>query len=1234
MKKLVLIWIVAFLAVPFFSYTQNIEEYIEFKKQLQEELLGTNENITTEEEAVFSLKSRGANDFGAAPAPVWANHFGGSTSDYTYGVTTDNSGNIYITGTFSGKITIGGNEYNSVGTYDAYVAKLNNTGTVVWITQIPATAGNTVYSNDIVVDATGNSYITGYYTGSIRLNTTELPDINNFTFFYAKLDDSGNIVNGAYHSQDENERGLFIDIDNSGNIYTTVSKSTSTDSRHESWILKYDANATLLWEKSFDESFNSIIVYGDNLFFSGVMNSYNDGFIDDNLTLPMPISHQDIFIAKADLNGNFIWGYIANHNDPFSGDSYEGYIDSDRNGNFFLTGFNRGSISFNENSLSGDGDFIGKFDEYGTFSWLYRISTSGTSKISVDGSGNCYVAKNLQIFKLNTSGELQWSAPITKYAREIEVSSTGKIVEVGTINGLAYTSQFDNAGVEEWTTQIDGDYGFGRTLGMDADNTGNVYTYGTTAPTNYFGQEIGKGSFICKQDASGNVVWLNHFPDVTVTTSVHGNPIIIDKQNQHVYICGYFEEPLVINGTTTLTPAPEGSTFVIKYDVDGNYINHIQEDFVGGGALSVESDYTGNLILSDSYDQTVNVANTDLTSSGQNDVYLAKYDSNLSPLWVLNVGGESTEWMLMASTDAADNIYVTGEFYSQNINIGSHPLTMNEGDGNTCLAKINASGNIVWAKTLAAGGTGSSDYSSWPTGIVSNELGETYIKGWHGKSTFFDDIEITNPNSVSDSYNYYITKLDANGNVLWANSINEETYGFDYNQFAIDASGSVYLGAQAKGALIFNNDYNYTPTSSCDLFVAKYRTDGVLDWVKTIQSMGSYISYITSVAVNNNNIYVGGYFDAYLNIDGQELQTDTRHGFVAKLQNQVYNATFTVDMANASNFDPINDNVYLSGTMYNWDEPGSTSVSQAMSRVDETMVWTITLPLTEGSYSYRYYINEGTGGIEWEGDPKREIEVTADYTAIDIWASANPTLFAGGSGSEDNPYLVSNAEQLNNVRLFLDAHYLQTADIDLGVAPWNEGEGWEPIGIDYNNDFTGTYNGGDFTISNLTINRPAGNYQGLFGSTENATIKNIRLVDVNITGAMRTGAIVGQSRYSSIDNCLSTGTVIGTTYVGGLIGFNNYGNINQCFSSVNVTGTNYIGGITGVHQGDNLLLDSYSTGTLIGGDNVGGLVGTTAVNSLIENSFFAGTISGSLGLGGLVAYRFSVSTVHNSFWDT
>ena len=78
--------------------------------------------------------------------------------------------------------------------------------------------------------------------------------------------------------------------------------------------------------------------------------------------------------------------------------------------------------------------------------------------------------------------------------------------------------------------------------------------------------------------------------------------------------------------------------------------------------------------------------------------------------------------------------------------------------------------------------------------------------------------------------------------------------------------------------------------------------------------------------------------------------------------------------------------------------------------------------------------------------------------------------FSGGTGTVEDPYNIATAEDLNNIRYYLTSSFIQTADIDLGVAPWNEGEGWDPIGnydpFDSSKSFSGNYNGNKFIINN------------------------------------------------------------------------------------------------------------------------------------------------------------------------
>ncbi|MDZ4122113.1 MAG: choice-of-anchor D domain-containing protein, partial [Candidatus Cloacimonadaceae bacterium] len=126
--------------------------------------------------------------------------------------------------------------------------------------------------------------------------------------------------------------------------------------------------------------------------------------------------------------------------------------------------------------------------------------------------------------------------------------------------------------------------------------------------------------------------------------------------------------------------------------------------------------------------------------------------------------------------------------------------------------------------------------------------------------------------------------------------------------------------------------------------------------------------------------------------------------------------------------------------------------------------------------------------------------------------------FAGGSGTETDPYLIATPYHLNSIRYHLGEasrgkHYLQTADLDFDIYPYNTGSGWIPIGY-YNTDtdyqaFTGNYNGNGLGIANLYSNHPSTNHIGLFGVIEGAGIRNVHLRNVDVTGQVRVGALVG-----------------------------------------------------------------------------------------------------------------------------
>jgi hypothetical protein len=197
---------------------------------------------------------------------------------------------------------------------------------------------------------------------------------------------------------------------------------------------------------------------------------------------------------------------------------------------------------------------------------------------------------------------------------------------------------------------------------------------------------------------------------------------------------------------------------------------------------------------------------------------------------------------------------------------------------------------------------------------------------------------------------------------------------------------------------------------------------------------------------------------------------------------------------------------------------------------------------------------------------------------------------------------------LNTIRDNLGGSYIlmnnlnstTTGYAELASPTANQGKGWQPIG-NFSDQFTGTFNGQGYKISDLFINRPGETYVGLFGVVDHGgVIQNIGVVNGNVTGYTGVSSLTGGSE-GTVSNSYSTGIVNGTGWIGGLVGAN--------------------AGIVG---------NSYSTGNVTGNLSIGGLVGGN-LNGTVRNSYCTGGVTGNLSVGGLVGNN--TGTVDNSFWD-
>ena len=223
-----------------------------------------------------------------------------------------------------------------------------------------------------------------------------------------------------------------------------------------------------------------------------------------------------------------------------------------------------------------------------------------------------------------------------------------------------------------------------------------------------------------------------------------------------------------------------------------------------------------------------------------------------------------------------------------------------------------------------------------------------------------------------------------------------------------------------------------------------------------------------------------------------------------------------------------------------------------------------------------------------------------------------------GNGTEGNPYRIEIAEQLillGKTSILWDKHFILVTDIDLNpTLPDGQAFGQAVIP-----NFLGVFDGNEHTISHLTID--GGGCLGLFGRLETgAEVRDLGMVDVNITGSGNSaGGLVG-SNGGAVIACYSTGTVSekGADWwegVGGLVGSNG-GSIDASYSSGAVNGDNNVGGLVGRSTGN--ITTSYSTGAVSGHLNVGGLVGDSYYRGYVTDCYSTGSVSGGEIVGGLV----------------
>lgn len=336
---------------------------------------------------------------------AWLQSVGGAHDEVIRGTFLDAQSNSYIAGTFRSTMNAGGQTLTSNGFLDVFMAKLDQNGNFVWQKSFGSSTGSDL-AVDIDGDASGNIYVTGMFSRNINFgNGVSLnAGTSDDDVFIAKFDANGTclwakmgIGNATDYGNEINlspdNKVLTIGFANKGIAFDNITFSNPTN--YGMFVSKHNSNGVLEWLKLFSSTGE---VSGRGISSDANGNALITGTFKGTLTLgttslTATSTNGDVFIAKLDVNGNTLWAKKFGQ----IGENYARGIDSDSEGNIYVSGVYDTQIALGAVTLNSNGQrdiFIAKFDSNGDVIWAKTIGSTGNDEgceIEVNTNGNTFL---------------------------------------------------------------------------------------------------------------------------------------------------------------------------------------------------------------------------------------------------------------------------------------------------------------------------------------------------------------------------------------------------------------------------------------------------------------------------------------------------------------------------------------------------------------------------------------------------------------------------------------------------------------------------------------------------------------------------------------------------------------------------------------------------------------------------------------------------------------------------
>ncbi|MGB0428855.1 MAG: hypothetical protein ACPGLV_00165 [Bacteroidia bacterium] len=793
-------------------------------------------------------------------------------------LTTDSNGNVYACGKYNGSMSFGSDSAYAImhgSNPTGFLIKYDSLGKVIWANNFFIYGQHEI--NQVYVDNDGNVLTCGYYTQRIDLDGGRQIEYDLFgsrykNGFVAKYDSIGNLLWGINLTNNNDNYVNNICTDHDNNVYITGGFSGSVDfdnsadtallsaqSRLDAFIAKYNKNGQHIWSFNIasngdDYGQNIIVNNSQQLIVSGAyagQGNFAKGSKNYNLT---PNGGMDVFLAKYSLDGAVDWVKTIGG----TANDYPTDLKVSKGNSLFISGYFEGTADFDPESSSlnitsiGDDDiFIAKYDSVGRVLWAH-----GFGSTRADVSTALAVDSNANCYIVGNF----------KDSIDFDPSNAKHILK-SHYNGDMFLSSFDSVG------------NFRSAFNIGNNNKSSV----NTVATDHFGNIITGGLYLDSIDFD---------PDTSVYTNQD-----ITAPISNAFIAKYNQDSLSLNDVWLTKSLKGGSDYVTDL---------IHDSF---GNIIVLGRFEGDVKFGKGKNKVI------LNAIGEQDIYVAKYDTLGNLHWAISIGGLLNEEPRNISVDKAGNVFVLSLTKSDSIDLDprankTYFVQSKKGTkpNGTLIAKYSVQGEFEWGYSF------SRDIHYYiGENLVIDENQDVWLSGNFWNTVDFDP-GLGETKLRSNGTDGFLLKFSNKGKFRFVKQIGSEELDGPQSVASSQKNGIYQAG-------IFIDSCDVDPSSNVHMlrstdpygyYLAKYDTLGQFIWAKQF-SGSTYWSAIDLKIDQNENLYMIGDYRDSINFKDTTLKASYASYIVSFNSRSQLRWAYT-PVARINSIDVLDSLIYLYGS--------------------------------------------------------------------------------------------------------------------------------------------------------------------------------------------------------------------------------------------------------------------------------------------------------------------------------